>query len=72
MLNELLHEPALKDFIPIVVNYDKDEDFKAFYKAPNRSTIILFKNGKEVARLNGVTNKDDIRAALLGAAEKGA
>ena len=72
MLNELLQEPAFKSFIPIVVDYDKDEDFKAFYKAPNRSTIILFRNGKEAVRLNGVTSKDDIRAALLGAAEKGA
>jgi hypothetical protein len=72
VLNELLQEPAFKSFIPIVVNYDKDDDFKAFYKAPNRSTIILLKNGKETTRLNGVTSKDDIRAALLGAAEKGA
>ena len=72
MLSELLQEPAFKSFIPIVVNYDKDEDFKAFYKAPNRSTIILYKNGKEITRVYGVTDKDAVRAALLGALEKNA
>ncbi len=72
MLSELLTEPEFKNFIPIVVNYDKDDDFKTFYKAPNRSTILLFKGGNELARIYGVTDKDSIRAGLLGAANKGA
>jgi thioredoxin 1 len=68
VFNELLTEPEFKSFVPIVVNYDTDEDFKTQYKTPNRSTIVLFKNCKELTRLYGVTDKADIRAALLAAA----
>ena len=71
-LNELLTEPALKGVVPIVVNYDTDTDFKTAYKTPNRSTILLFRNGKEIGRVGGVTDKGDIKAFLITTLEKSA
>jgi thiol-disulfide isomerase/thioredoxin len=71
-LNELLTEPRFKDVVPIVVNYDTDTAFKTTYKTPNRSTILVFKDGKEISRTGGVTSKDDIKAALITAMEKAA
>lgn len=72
VLNELLTENMFKTAQPIMVDYDKDLDFKTAYKAPNRSTIILYKNGKEIVRVGSVSNKDDLRATLLAALDKSA
>ena len=72
VLNELLTEPAFKNLVPIVVNYDTDAEFKTAYRTPNRSTILLFRNGKEIGRVGGVTGKDDIKAFLVTTLEKSA
>ena len=66
MLGELLSEPAFKTMIPIVVNYDTDGEFKTTWKTPDRSTILVFRDGKEAGRLNWETGKDAIRALLAG------
>jgi len=67
VLNELLNEPELKDIPAVTVNYDTQADFKRAYKAPSRSTILVFKGGKEIGRLNFVTDKDEIRRLILAA-----
>ena len=50
------------------VNFDKDRDFLSTYKVPSQATILVFRDGKEVARLSGVTDaaqiKDKLQAAV--------
>ncbi len=68
MLNELLSEPALKGIAPVQVNFDTDAEFKKTWNTPTRSVIVVFRNGKEVGRALGVTNKDSLRQLLAGVA----
>lgn len=51
----------------VVVNYDKDRDFLSTYKVASQSVILVFKGGKEVARLSGVTDPARIRTQIGGA-----
>ncbi len=64
MLTELLAEPEMKSLTPVVVNYDTDAEFKTTFNTPNRSTILLFRGGKEIGRVVGVTDKDALRKLL--------
>lgn len=68
MLNELLAEPQLKALTPVVVNYDTDGEFKTTWNTPSRSTILVFRGGKEIGRVTSVTDKDGLRKLLASAA----
>lgn len=57
VLPEVLSEARFKGIKPVIVDYDMDGDFKKQYNVTGQSLIILFKNGKEVARAGGVTDK---------------
>lgn len=49
------------------VNYDTEYDFLRAHRVPSQSVIIIFRNGKEVDRLSGTTNADEIKAHLSAA-----
>ncbi|UCF68462.1 MAG: thioredoxin family protein [Acidobacteriota bacterium] len=49
------------------VDYDKASALKKEHKVARQSTLIVLKDGKEVARAIGLTDEDDIRA-LIGRA----
>lgn len=68
MLTELVSEPEMKSLVPVVVNYDTDADFKQTFNTPNRSTILVFRGGREVGRAVGVTDKDTLRKLLAAGA----
>ncbi len=68
MLTELLAEPDFKSTTPVVVSYDTDDEFKKTFNTPNRSTILVFKGGREVGRVLGVTDKESLRRLLAAGA----
>ena len=49
------------------VDFDSDADFLRAHRVPSQSVIIIFRNGKEVDRLVGTTNADEIKARLSAA-----
>lgn len=67
-LNSLSEDAALSKAEFFQVDFDMDRDFLKAHKVASQSTIIVFKNGKEVARLNGVTDPATIQAKVKAAA----
>ncbi len=59
-----LAEPELAKTQAIRVNFDTDREFLMTHRVPNQSVILVFKNGQEVLRLNGVTNADQIKSKI--------
>lgn len=49
------------------VDFDSDRDFLQVHRVPSQSVIIIFRNGKEVDRLIGTTNANEIEARLSAA-----
>ncbi len=49
------------------VNFDKDKDFLRAHRVANQSVIVVFKGGKEVARLSGLTDPALISDGVLKA-----
>ena len=66
-IQSLSEDGALSDVVFLQVNFDKDRDFLTKYKVPSQSAIIVFKDGKEVARLNGVTDAGKIQSQVKAA-----
>jgi thioredoxin 1 len=46
------------------IDFDKDEDLLARYKVDEQGTVLLVKDGKEIARLAGEANADAVVAWL--------
>jgi thioredoxin 1 len=64
VLDELFKNPALAKIQTIRVNYDKDRDFISAFKVKRQANILVFKDGKEVARVDYDPDADRIRAAV--------
>ena len=64
IIDELLSMPEFKDFKLVRVNFDTQKDAVKMFKATMQSTLIVYKNGKEVGRSTGETKKDSIAALL--------
>ena len=60
-------DPKLAKVQFITVNFDKDKAFLRSNKVANQSVILVFKGGKEVARLSGTTDAAQIRADVTKA-----
>lgn len=67
ILDGLFKNPALAKVQTIRVNYDTDRGFIADYKVKRQANILVFKGGKEVARVDYDTNEERIRAAVNSA-----
>jgi thioredoxin 1 len=63
VLDELMPLPAFKDLPVLRANFDKEKFLLRTYKVRNQSTFIVFKNGKEITRSTGETDK--VRIAEL-------
>jgi len=50
----------------LVVDYDKARELCRELGVRSQSTIILYKGGKEVTRVGGMTDADDLRAVFKG------
>jgi thioredoxin 1 len=64
VLKELVQTPALKPLTLYVANYDTEKALRKALGVSQQSTIVVFKDGKEVARSTGDTQQD-VLAALL-------
>lgn len=65
-LETAMNEDPLKSVVGFMANFEATSDFRKKLEKPVRgpSTILVFINGKEVARIQGETNKDKIRDAI--------
>ncbi len=66
-LEAALQEESLKATSGFMANFEATAEFRKKLDKPVRgpSTILVFKNGKEVGRILGETNKDKIRESIL-------
>lgn len=67
ILDELRKDERLADAVFIRVNFDDDKAFLRAHRVPRQSTIIVFDGGEEKARSIAETNRDRLRAMILGA-----
>lgn len=65
ILNPLIKTPEFKDVTFLQVNFDNQKDALKKFNVVNQSTIIVFKNGKEVGRSVGDTKKSSIDALVM-------
>ncbi|MGF1621202.1 MAG: thioredoxin family protein [Rhodomicrobiaceae bacterium] len=66
-LQALADDPALADAEFIQVNFDKDRDFLQANRISGQSVILVFREGREVERLIGVTDSARIQSAVKAA-----
>lgn len=52
VMERVLAGPAYKNVRTVRVNFDREKRFLADYKVVRQSTILVFKGGKEIARLS--------------------
>lgn len=52
VMDRVLAGPAYKNVRAVRVNFDREKNFLADYKVVRQSTILIFKGGKEIARLS--------------------
>lgn len=67
ILSALETEPKFKSLLVVHVDFDSQKDAVRRFGARMQSTLIVFKDGKEMGRSVGDTNEASI-AALLGKA----
>jgi thioredoxin 1 len=66
-IQSLAADPSMAKVQFVQVDFDNDRDFLKTYKVSSQSTILVFRGGKEVARLNGVTDPTQITQKLRAA-----
>lgn len=58
--NGLATSADFQKFAAVQVNFDMDKDFRDRFKVQNQSVILVIRDGKEVARLGGVSDQAKI------------
>jgi thioredoxin 1 len=64
IVSKLLKEEKYADITELNVDFDTQKDVVKFFKVPMQSTLIVFKNGKEVGRSIGETSEEKLEALL--------
>jgi len=64
LISELLQTPKFSGITALRVDYDGQADIVKSFRVVRQSTLIVFKDGKEVARSIGDTRKESIAALL--------
>lgn len=64
LLKDLLQTPALKPVTLFVADFDTEKALKKSFGVTQQSTIVVFKDGKEVARSTGDTQRGSLDALL--------
>lgn len=67
ILSKLMADPRFAKFKAFSVDYDSEKPVMRELAAPDRSTILVFAKGKEVARGTGDTSEDKIAALMAKA-----
>ncbi len=64
LISELLQTPKFSGIAALRVDYDSQADIVKSFRVVRQSTLIVFKDGKEVGRSIGDTHKESIEALL--------
>jgi thioredoxin 1 len=64
VLKELAQSPELKPVTLYVADFDTEKALKKSLRVTTQSTIVVFKNGQEIARSTGDTQQDSLAALL--------
>ncbi|KPQ27192.1 MAG: putative thioredoxin [Porphyrobacter sp. HL-46] len=67
ILDELREELAGETIAFIKVDFDKQKAFLRAHRIPRQSTVLVFKGRKEIARSIAQTDRNRLRAVVLGA-----
>ncbi len=67
ILDELRQDERFADAIFVRVNFDDDKAFLRAHRIPRQSTILVFEGREEKARSIAETNRERLRAMILGA-----
>lgn len=67
VMERVLSSSAYKNVQAVRVNFDRDKQFLTDYRVLRQSTIIVFKGGKEIARLSYETDPARIEQTLATA-----
>jgi thioredoxin 1 len=63
-LEILRSDPDLKAMTVLVADYDKEKDLRKTMKVRSQSVFVIYKGSSEVARINGQTRANEIKAEL--------
>ncbi len=71
-MQSILNENSFKETVGLLADFESTVEFRKHMKKPVRSpsTIVIFQGGLEVARVQGVTDKDELRTQLQNAINK--
>jgi thiol-disulfide isomerase/thioredoxin len=64
LMNDMLKDARFARVQTIRVDYDTDKDFQKAHNVNSRATILVFKDGKEVARVVFDTDSERIKRAI--------
>jgi thiol-disulfide isomerase/thioredoxin len=64
VLKELAQSPELRPVTLYVADFDTEKALKKSLRVTTQSTIVVFKNGQEIARSTGDTQRDSLAALL--------
>jgi thioredoxin 1 len=66
-LENLKADPQLQGMTVLVANYDQEKDLRRSMKVRSQSIMVVYKGAQEVARVNGNTRANDIKAEFVKA-----
>ncbi len=64
VINSFRNNPEYKDLVILRVNFDTEQSLLERFTVRRQSTLIVFKNGEEVARAVGETSPDGIKSLV--------
>lgn len=67
IVTELLEEPRFKDLTLFVADYDRELKLRRRLRVALQGTFVVYKDGREVARSTGVTDKAALAALFAKA-----
>lgn len=67
ILNEIVAQPRFKDLVFLDIDFDSQKEALRGLRVVQQSTLIVFKDGREVGRSVGDTNRASIETLLARA-----
>lgn len=64
ILNEIVADKKYEKMVALTADYDTEKEIKTNLKISTQATIVVFKDGKEIARKTGVTQKDELKKLI--------
>jgi len=64
LLNEIVGSKGYEKVVALKADFDKEKELKKSLNVSKQSTIVVFKDGKEVGRSVGSTSKDDLKKLI--------